>query len=182
MNTIYIENHVLNIFRNNTKKALKVYDFNHDGVIEKNELIKLLQQAGYQWSSASQMATSIFNQLDADQNGYIDINDFQDQVNLQQPVEQSAQNNAFKQERPLSPIEEQILQIFRVNTQQALQAYNFNRDGVIEPNELIQIFQQAGYNLNSASQMAVNIFSQLDADQSGYISISDFRDNLSLHS
>ncbi len=72
-------------------------------------------------------------------------------------------------------LEQQVIDTFRNQTQQAIQGYDFNRNGLIEPNELIQIFQQWGSDWNSASQMANTVFQQLDTDHNGYITIEDFQ-------
>lgn len=158
-----LEQQVLDSFRTHTQRAIQAYDFNRDGVIDHHELIQLFQQIGYDPASASQMASSVLSQLDTDGDGHISFSDFQSQIHAQPSGE------------PLNQLEQQVLNIFRQNTQQALQAFDFNRDGVIDQNELIQVFQQSGYDWNSASQMARNVFVRLDTDRNGYINYADFQ-------
>ncbi|MEL7034364.1 MAG: EF-hand domain-containing protein, partial [Cyanobacteria bacterium J06592_8] len=87
-----IEQQILNIFRTNTQNALQSFDLNRDGIIDRNELIQLCQQQGYDQYNAMQMADSILNQLDIDRNGFITVQDFQDNIG-------SAQRNIRRHQR-----------------------------------------------------------------------------------
>ena len=75
----------------------------------------------------------------------------------------------------MGTIAQQILGYFRSQTQQALQAYDLNRDGYIAQNEMAQLLQQSGYDANTAAQFTNTVFTQLDADRNGYITIQDFQ-------
>ncbi len=165
-----LERQVLDVFRSHTQQVLQDYDFNRDGIIDLNELIQLFQRTGYDQSSASQMASSVLDQLDQDGNGHISRHDFQSHMRSQSPNEQENQ------------LVLQVLNSFRNNTQRAIQAYDFNRDGVIDLHELTQLFQQIGLDRESASQLAENVLSQLDADRDGHISLNDFQRQINVQS
>jgi|GEM_PF-2962807 len=159
-----ITQQLLSYFQSNVQQAMQSYDLNRDGYITQSEMIQLLQQSGY-GNMATQITASVFNQLDRDQNGYITINDFQQQAGTQQSNGQSEQ------------ITQQLLSYFQNSVQQAFQSYDLNRDGYITQNEMSQILQQSGY-AGIATQITTSVFNQLDTDRNGYITINDFQQHV----
>ncbi|NES20980.1 MAG: hypothetical protein F6K41_19120 [Symploca sp. SIO3E6] len=68
-----------------------------------------------------------------------------------------------------------MLNYFRSNVQQAIQKFDLNRDGMVERDEAIQIFQQSGLDIDTAQQITDSLFYQLDVDGNGYLNLKDFQ-------
>ncbi|NER50625.1 MAG: hypothetical protein F6J92_28945 [Symploca sp. SIO1A3] len=158
-----ITKQMLNYFRTNVQQAIQMFDLNRDGMVNRNEVIQVLQQSGLEINSARQITDSLFEQLDIDHDGYLTLKDFQTEVNPQQITGHSSQ------------LEQQMLNYFKTNVQQAIQTFDLNRDGMVDKNEAIQIFQQSGLDINSARQITESLFHQLDVDRNGYLTLKDFQ-------
>jgi len=154
---------MLNYFKNNFQQAIQRFDLNRDGMVERNEAIQIFQQSGLDRDSAQQITDSLFYQLDVDGDGYLTLKDFQTET------QSSPIDGQF------SHLEQQMLNYFRTNVQQAIQRFDLNRDGMVEKNEAIQIFQQSGLDGDTAQQITDSLFHQLDVDGDGYLSLKDFK-------
>jgi len=154
---------MLNYFRTNVQQAIQKFDLNQDGMVNKNEVIQVFQESGIDINTARQITDSLFHQLDVDGNGYLTLSDFQTQANPQQ------------REGHFSQLEQQMLNYFRTNVQQAIQKFDLNHDGMVDKNEAIQIFQQSGIDINTARQITDSLFHQLDVDGNGYLTLNDFQ-------
>ena len=77
---------------NNPTQIFGMLDKNHDGKITNTDLELLLSQYGIQGMAASILAKYIFNQLDANNNGTIDISDLANAGNILWSLLQKKQN------------------------------------------------------------------------------------------
>ncbi|NEP59038.1 MAG: hypothetical protein F6K31_18785 [Symploca sp. SIO2G7] len=152
---------MLNYFKNNFQQALQKFDLNRDGMVNRDEVIQVFQQSGLDINTARQITDSLFEQLDIDGDGHLTLKDFQTQSHPQPDGGQFSQ------------LEQQMLSYFRTNVQQALHRFDLNRDGMVERNEAIQIFQQSGLDINTATQITDSLFHQLDVDGNGYLTLND---------
>ena len=75
----------------------------------------------------------------------------------------------------MNQLTQQRLNYFKNNFRQAIQRFDLNRDGMVERNEAIQIFQQSGLDGDTAQQITDSLFHQLDVDGDGYLSLKDFQ-------
>ena len=158
------EEQILSLFRSQAQQALQAFDFNQDGRIDRNELNKVLTQAGFTYYSAGTMVQNIFAALDADKSAYISIEDFHNTVgtSADPPPAQG-----------FSQLEYQMIALFRDEFSQTVQDYDSNHDGKVDQDELTQILRQTGLLAKSAKKAAKNLFSVLDKNNDGYISTQD---------
>ena len=66
-----------------------------------------------------------------------------------------------------------LIQTFKTNFQAALQAYDCNRDGFVDRNELIQVLQRCCIPYWTANCYVQQIFAELDKNHDGRLSIAD---------
>ena len=111
---------MVNSLRTNLQQTLEAFDRDNNRILNRDEVIHMFLRSNYDWNSSVQMAQSLFDQLDSDHNGQINVNDFQSHLSGHQTQGQ------------LSPIEQQVITFFRTNLQQAIYTYDFNNNGMLD--------------------------------------------------
>ena len=149
-------------FRQNFQQTLQTADVNRDGSLSFNELVNALVKTNAPYSAAQTMAREVFQQLDNNHNGQIERHEATQQI-----------NNSTTLDYHLRTKMEQIIQRLTANFQQCLRQSNLNWDDTLDRNEIIQLLVKSNVPWNAAHEMADEIFTRLDKDRNGRLSVQD---------
>ena len=86
MNPIHIDQIFMNSLRANISVALKYYDYDQVGKMDRNELTHVIEQSGLSQKMASEMARHIFDELETNRDQTIPLADIQNLVSPQKPA------------------------------------------------------------------------------------------------
>ena len=159
-----VEQGVVDYFRTHLQNAITGYDFDQNGVVHRHELARMIRDVGYNQYTAEAMSANIFHVLDTDCNGYIDLRDLQGAI-----------CGTGGGQGALSSVEQGVIYNFRTHLQNAIAAYDFDQNNVVQQYELTCMLKQSGYDQRTAEAMSANIIRELDTDCNGYIDMRDLQ-------
>jgi len=134
------------------KKAFELFDTNHDGKIDGDELTAVLRTLGLEYSQVD--VDEMIKKADTNSNGVVEYDEFM--VMMQR----------FSQQPPeLASLDEKTLEAFRV--------FDLDGNGFIDKHELKHVMKRLGENLSDADVDAM--FQEADINNDGQIDFNEFR-------
>ncbi|NOU49249.1 hypothetical protein HG263_01605 [Pseudoalteromonas sp. JBTF-M23] len=149
-------------FRQNFQQTLQTADMNRDGTLDFNELVNALVRTNVPYSVAQTMARDVFQKLDTNHDGRIAAHEVSQQINSSTTLDYNLRTKL-----------EQMIQILSANFQNTLRQSDLNWDSTLDRNEIVQLLVRSNVPWNSAHEMADEIFTRLDKNRDGRLSVQD---------
>ena len=155
-----VAENIKNYFHQNFQAGVQACDLNRDSTVDINEMIQVLQNSCIPYCTAVTYARQIFADLDKNHDGRLSVADCQTSV-----------TNCISQ-NVLCWVE-QIKGALRQNPALVFQWFNANRDCYVTQSELTNYLISQGLGCYEASQVARQLFCELDRDRNGVLTLQE---------
>eukprot|EP01059_Diplonema_ambulator_P006018 TRINITY_DN157_c0_g1_i7.p1 TRINITY_DN157_c0_g1~~TRINITY_DN157_c0_g1_i7.p1 ORF type:complete len:779 (+),score=269.21 TRINITY_DN157_c0_g1_i7:52-2337(+) len=146
-------------FQTNFQRCLEVMELQRDGMITRDELANALMRSGKPYQDALSMTNELFQRLDRDRNGVLT------QTDVVQAIP------AMPHHVVKTTNWEAVLFMNRFH--EALWKCDYNKDRMLDVNELLNVFMRAGTAYQTANELVQSLLRRYDMNRDGRLSVAE---------
>jgi len=151
------------------QQLFQVADENGDGVLQPDEMARLLSQSGFGFSE--ELIETVIGLADTNNDGVIEYQEFVPaMIGVLQGVEEADALSA--ESCPIEPLHELAPEVVEEYFTQLFQIGDVNGDGVLQPEELQRLLECSGYNF--PPEVVSEIMEIADTNHDGVIEFREF--------